>query len=111
MRTLSLVSLGVTLVVVAFMWTRSTQDTVQATSRAQDDAARVTAAFNLQQAMPALQAWFAEHGTYAGAVPPAETGVVVVRADATSYCLQAGSVPNVEHLVGPSGNAPIDGSC
>jgi hypothetical protein len=37
--------------------------------------------------------------------------VAVVRADATSYCLQAGAGLNVQHLVGPAGNAPVDGPC
>jgi hypothetical protein len=110
MRTLGLVSLGTTLVVVAFMWARPAHDASPA-SPAQVDAARAAAAFNLQQAAPAMQPWFADHGTYAGAALPGFGGVMVVRADASSFCLQAGSGPAVQHLVGPEGNAPVDGPC
>jgi hypothetical protein len=112
MRSFSLVSLLVTLAVVAFLWSRSAQNSgLASSSGAQNDAARVAAAFNLQQAGPALEAWRAEHGTYAGVVLPPSNGVTLVRADAGSYCIQAGAAPDVQHLVGPSGNAPVDGPC
>jgi hypothetical protein len=110
-RSLSLVSLLITLVVVAFLWTRSAQETGLAPSDAPSDAAKVAAAFSLQQAAPALEAWRSTTGTFAGASLPASSGVTVVRADAASFCLQAGSGPNVQHLAGPEGNAPIDGPC
>jgi hypothetical protein len=112
MRTFSLVSLLVSLPIVAFLWTRSAQDEGLTTSSgAPGDAAKVAAAFSLQQAVPALQAWFAETGTYAGVILPPSNGVTVVRADATSFCLQAGTGANLEHLQGPTGNAPVDGPC
>jgi hypothetical protein len=111
MRSLSLVSLLVTLAVIAFLWTRSAQDTGLISSDAPSDAAKVTAAFSLQQAAPALEAWRSTTGTYAGVTLPASNGVTVVRTDATSYCLQAGVGPNVQHLAGPAGNAPVDGPC
>jgi hypothetical protein len=110
MRSLSLVSLLITLAVVAFLWTRSAQETLTP-SNAPSDAARVAAAFSLQQAAPALEAWRSTTGTYAGANLSAANGVTVVRADAASYCLQAGAGPNVQHLAGPEGNAPVDGPC
>jgi hypothetical protein len=110
MRSLSFVSLLITLVVVAFLWTRSAQETGLAPSDAPSDAAKVAAAFSLQQAAPAVEAWRSTTGTYAGASLPA-SGVTVVRADAASYCLQAGTGPNVQHLAGPEGNAPVDGPC
>jgi hypothetical protein len=111
-RTFSLVSLLVSLAIVAFLWTRSAQDTgLTSSSSAPSDAAKVAAAFSLQQAMPAMQAWFSQAGTYAGVILPPSNGVTVVRADATSFCLQAGTEPNVEHLQGPTGNAPVDGPC
>jgi hypothetical protein len=111
MRSLSLVSLLITLAVVAFLWTRSAQETGLAPSNAPSDAAKVAAAFSLQQAAPALEAWRSTTGTYAGASLPAASGVTVARADAVSYCLQAGAGPNVQHLAGPAGNAPVDGPC
>lgn len=47
-------------------------------------------------------------GTYVGArlVPPAR----LVRADATSYCIELDRPPQVAHLVGPGGR-PAPGSC
>ena len=79
----------------------------------EDDASQVAAAINLQQATPAMEAWFNATGTYVGAeaqVPPS-FGVTVVRADKFSYCLQAGAEANVQHMNGPDQNAPIAGPC
>ena len=110
MRGLSIVSLLVTMVVVAFLWTRNAQDAGLATSDAPNDAAKVAAAFSLQQSAPALEAWHSVNGTYAG-VTLGTAGVTVVRAEAASYCLQAGTGSNVQHVVGPNSNAPVDGPC
>ena len=65
---------------------------------------------NFASAAPALQAWFTENGTYAGATLPPGTGVVLVRADGTGYCLQADVGGAQEHEVGPQG-APQPGPC
>ena len=74
----------------------------QAISQAQS----VGAGADFSQADTALQAFFDENQTYAGATLPPGSGVVLVRADATSYCLQAGS----EHEDGPGGS-PQPGPC
>ena len=47
----------------------------------------------------------AENGTYVGATLPPSYGVALVRADAASYCLQAGVGGSVQHFVGPGGPA------
>ena len=78
-------------------------------TRAETNALSAVAATNFQGADTSLQAWFAEHTTYAGAAAPAESGVTLVRADATSYCLQTTATP-VEHEVGPGGQ-PQAGPC
>jgi hypothetical protein len=65
---------------------------------------------NFASATPALQAWFTEHGTYVGATLPPGTGVALVRADGTGYCLQAGVGGTQEHELGPQG-APQPGPC
>jgi hypothetical protein len=57
---------------------------------------------NLQGAGQVLQAWYPANGTYAGATLPPGSGVVLVRADTSSYCLQT-SAGAVEHVVGPGG--------
>lgn len=64
------------------------------------------AATNFSQADAALQAFYAQSGTYVGATLPPGTGVVLVRADPASYCLQAGA----EHEEGPGGQ-PQPGAC
>jgi hypothetical protein len=74
----------------------------QAVTQAQS----ATAGLNFSQAVPALQAFYDENGTYAGATLPPGTGVVLARADATSYCLQSGD----EHEDGPGGQ-PAPGPC
>jgi len=74
----------------------------QAITQAQSE----VAATNFSQADAAMQAFFTQSGTYAGATLPPGTGVVLARADATSYCLEAGG----EHEVGPGGQ-PAPGGC
>jgi hypothetical protein len=74
----------------------------QAISQAQSS----VAATNFAQADAAMQAYYTQTGTYAGATLPVGTGVVLARADAYSYCLEAGD----EHEIGPSGQ-PQPGGC
>ena len=62
---------------------------------------------NLQGAASVLAARLVSDGTYAGA---AIAGVTLVRADATSYCVQAPSGATFEHLAGPNGT-PAPGPC
>jgi hypothetical protein len=69
----------------------------QAVAQAQSS----VAATNFSGAATALQAFFVQNGTYAGATLPPGSGVLLVRADATSYCLQSGA----EHETGPGGTA------
>jgi hypothetical protein len=59
------------------------------------------AATNFAGADAAMQAFFAQSGSYAGATLPPGSGVVLVRADTSSYCLQSGT----EHDSGPGGSA------
>ena len=110
-RALGLVSILVTLAVVAYLYVQSTNET-GATSdlavEAEEQAAQVAAGTAFQQAGFALEQQMATTGTYAGAAVP--TGVVLVRADASSYCLQAGAGAAVQHLAGPGGS-PAPGPC
>jgi len=64
------------------------------------------AATNFSQAAAAMQAFYTQSGTYVGATLPVGTGVVLVSAGATSYCLQTGA----EHELGPDGQ-PQPGPC
>ena len=70
-----------------------------------------TAAYRVRAAVPALEAYYADHGTYAGASIAAlqqydagVTDVELVRADAAAYCLQSivGGTPY--YKAGPAAN-------
>jgi hypothetical protein len=85
---------------------RSNGSTSQTGQQAITQAQSATAGTNFSQVVPALQAFYDQNQTYVGATLPAGSGVVLVRADATSYCLQAGD----EHEDGPGGQ-PVPGPC
>jgi len=68
-------------------------------------AADTASGASLAQAALALETAKATAGTYVGAAVSV-AGVVLVRADAASYCLQAGGL----HLAGPGGT-PAPGAC
>jgi len=77
-----------------------------AVTRAETQAEAATAGTNFQAMAPVLAGWYAANGTYAGAVLPAGSGVELVRADATSYCLQTiGAATTTMHETGPNGSA------
>ncbi len=100
-RGLSLVSLLVTLLVVGWMLTAqrsgsNDRTTSQEIAQAQQSASGVS----FQQAQTELEAHHALNGTYAGA-SLGGFGVTLVRADASSYCIQDAS----SHLDGPGGTA------
>jgi hypothetical protein len=71
--------------------------------RAETQGIAAVGTINFTQAGTELEAYHAEHATYAGAALPASFGVTLVRADATTYCLQAGVGSSVQHFAGPSG--------
>ena len=112
-RSFGLPLLIVSLAVGGFLFVRQAQtagpsSTVAA--RAETRAAAAGAATDFAAAQPVLQAWFADNGTYAGASLPPVYGVVVARADASSFCLQAGSGATATHELGPGGQ-PQSGTC
>jgi hypothetical protein len=85
---------------------KSNGPTSQSGQQAITQAQSTVAATNFAQAGAAMQAFFTQNGTYAGATLPVGTGVVLVSASAYSYCLQAGN----EHENGPGGQ-PQSGPC
>jgi hypothetical protein len=112
-RGLGLLSLVVTLAIVGYLFSRQAQEegpTSQLAQQAEAQASSDVAGTSFQAAAPEIQAWFAEHGTYAGMSLPPSFNVIVMRADASSYCLQSGSGTTVEHLDGPGGT-PQPGAC
>jgi len=112
-RTLALVSVLAALAIGGYLFLRSSEEsgpTSQTAERAEAQAANGVAATNFQAVAPILEQQRAETGTYAGAVIQPGYGVALVRADAVSYCLQAGSGAATQHVAGPNG-APAPGPC
>ena len=105
-RTLGLPLLLVTLLVGGYLFTQQSKTSgpsAAAVTQAETQAAAFAAATNFQGTAAVLQAWYAANGTYAGAALPPGSGVTLIRADATSYCLQTGDVAALMHETGPNG--------
>jgi hypothetical protein len=112
-RTLGLLSLVAALAIGGWLYSQQAKEagpTSELAEQAQDDAAAGVAGANFQAALPEMETWYAEHGTYAGVALSPGYNVVVRRADATSYCLQSGSGTTVQHVNGPGGT-PQPGPC
>jgi lipid-binding SYLF domain-containing protein len=103
-RAVVLPLLVISLAVGGFLFARQAQTSGPSSSvarQAESQASQDAAATDFDAALPAVQAYYADNGTYAGLSLPPAFAITVVRADATSYCLQAGD----EHLAGPGGQA------
>jgi hypothetical protein len=103
----------IVLALVGALWgmdARKNGPTSQNAQRVEAQGQQVSAAVNFGSAAIQLQAYEAENGTYVGASLPPSFGVRLVRADATSYCLEAGTGPAMQHVIGPGGT-PATGPC
>ena len=112
-RTLGLLSLVAALAIGGWLYSQQAKETgptSELAEQAQADASAGVAGINFQAATTELQAWYAANGTYEGVALSPGYNVLVRRADATSYCLQAGSGPTVQHVNGPGGT-PQPGPC
>ncbi|TMK71390.1 MAG: hypothetical protein E6G50_05580 [Actinobacteria bacterium] len=110
---LGVVSLLVALALGGLLWAMNANQSgpsSAAAQRVETQAQQVSATANFGQAAIQLQTFYAENGTYVGAVLPASFGATLVRADASSYCLQMGRGTALQHLVGPGGQ-PAPGGC
>jgi uncharacterized membrane protein len=113
LKSVGLVSVLASLAIVGYLFLVQSKEvgpTSQTAQQAQADATAGAAAASFRAAAPVLQAHFAQAGTYAGATVPPNYGVTLVRGDATSYCLQAGTGETARHVVGPAGS-PSPGPC
>ena len=99
-----LLSLVVALLLGAFLWNGQTRGS-SSSDRQVEQARQTASAVTFRQAASALEDFRAVNGTYAGA-SLAGFGVRLARADAASYCIQAGG----SHLAGPGG-ALQPGAC
>jgi hypothetical protein len=109
LRAVGIPAFLVVALIVAYLGLQSMQSNGPTSASGQQaitEAQSEVAATNFAQADAAMQASFAENQTYVGATLPVGTGVVLVTAGPTSYCLQAGD----EHEVGPNGQ-PVPGPC
>ena len=112
-RAFGLVAVVSSLALVAILMALNMQGsgpTSPTAKRAESAANVAVAGLNFTGAATELEAYHTENATYAGASLPPSLGVTLVRADATSYCLQAGTGTAVEHFAGPSGPAAA-GAC
>ncbi|MES1247835.1 MAG: hypothetical protein ABUS54_09200 [Actinomycetota bacterium] len=110
-RSLGLVSLLVVLAVGGYLFTQQTKSngpTSPAVQQAETQAQQNASATSFDAALPTVQAYYADNGTYAGLTLPPAYEVTVARADATSYCLQ--SLDGTMHDAGPNG-VPQSGPC
>jgi hypothetical protein len=107
-RAFGLISIVVSLSLVAILWALTMQHsgpTSSTAKRAERDATAAVSSLNFTAASTQLEAYHAENATYAGATLPPAFGVTVARADAATYCLQAGVGGAVQHFTGPGGTA------
>ena len=112
-RTFGLVAMVCSLAIVGVLMMLSMGQngpTSKSTKLAESQATAAVGGLNFTGAATELEAYKAEHATYAGAVLPPAFGVTVARADAASYCLQAGVGTTVQHFTGPGGT-PATGPC
>jgi hypothetical protein len=102
-------SLAIVAVLMAMNMQKS-GPTSQGAKHAEAEASAAVGTLNFTQAATELEAFRAEHGTYAGAALPPSYGVTLVRADAAGYCLQTGVGGSMKHMAGPGGT-PAAGPC
>jgi hypothetical protein len=104
-RGVPLLSLVLALLVGAFLWSGQSGNSPEKAQAQVDQARQAAAAVTFQQAASALEDFRTVNETYAGA-SLAGFGVTLARADASSYCIQAGG----SHLAGPGGTVS-PGAC
>ena len=112
-RSLALVSMLTALVLVGTLLLLNSQQTGPTSSRGRQaiaEAHQNVAGINFSQAAVELETFRTTNGTYVGATLPASFGVTLVRADASSYCLQSGAGNAVQHEAGPGGTV-ASGPC
>ena len=113
MRIFGSIALVAALAVGAYLFAGSTKSESPASTQVQSVEQQANAALgaaNFQGAAVELENYRATNGGYSGASLPPSFGVTLVRADETTYCVQAGSGTALEHETGPGGS-PQPGPC
>jgi hypothetical protein len=105
-------TVGITIAAVAFGgWRMLLPGADSASTGVSDDVSAMistTLKASFTGAQASLDAQRTATGTYAGT--PLQPPVTLVRADATSYCIQLEQGPVLQHIDGPGG-APVPGAC
>ena len=112
-RGFGLVAVICSLAIVAALMALNAREngpTSQMAQQAETQGKAAVSSLNFAQAATELEAYHAENGTYSGAALPPAFGVVVARADVSTYCLQAGVGGATQHFTGPGGPAAV-GPC
>jgi hypothetical protein len=113
-RAFSVLSLVAALAIGGYIFTAQASQRAQGSQASENSHAiamahQVAATSSFGQAATALEAQRAETGSYAG-TDLSSYGVVLVRGDASTYCIQAGAGTAVTHEDGP-GAAAAAGPC
>ena len=105
-------TLGLTIAAVAFGGWRIILPGTESASNGVSDGASTLISTTMRAAFTGAEASLAARrtvsGTYAGT--PVQPPITLVRADATSYCLQLTQGAVLQHLAGPGGT-PEPGAC
>lgn len=115
-RGIGLISLLVTVAVTGALFTmqqrtsQSQKTGVASASEVQSHALATATAAGFAPVVQFLELAHAQSGTYEGAELPVGTGVTVVRATSTSYCIQMPLQAALVHETGPGGT-PGAGPC
>jgi ABC-type transport system substrate-binding protein len=110
-RSFGMIMLVLVLAIGGYLFAQQSKSegpTAPAVQQAETRAQTAASATSFDAALPTVQAWYADNGTYAGLTLPPAYAVTVVRADASSYCLQ--SADGTSHENGPNGS-PQSGPC
>jgi len=108
-RGVSILSLLAAVLVAGWLLTSQQRGGAAKQSQVVDQARQAATSLTFQQAQVQLEQFHALNGTYAGA-STAGSGATLVRADASSYCIQVTAGGSTSHLAGPGGT-PAAGSC
>ena len=104
--------LGLTIAAVAFGGWRMILPGTESASNGVSDSVSTLISTTMRAALTGAEASLAAQrtvsGTYAGT--PVQPPITLVRADATSYCLELTQGVVLQHLVGPGGT-PEPGAC
>lgn len=105
----AVISLAITGALFALQ-SKSQGPTSAAATHAESQALATAASAGFAPVDQFLQLAHAQNGTYVGAALPAGTGVTVVGASSTNYCLELTLDSAVVHETGPGGS-PAAGRC